>query len=507
MSQSYQEDRFERERQELASVLASVEFQRAPVMSRILRYICEQYFNGQAHSIKEYNIAVEALGKPADFDPATDSIVRTHVTRLRKHLEKYYSDGPGVHHAIKILLSPSGYSPLFIVSAENGNKFFTGQKTLILPRWNFAPPQFVILVLLFTIALFGFLISRKWRSQTIVTEPVIPAAMNALPTFPQGALADDVRILVGLTGHDWFDTSGLRWSADRFYTGGTVSDRLNRHIYRTQDSRIYQTPREGDFRYDIPVAAGLYEVRLHFAETFFAEPDPWTGWEYNRVFDVLVNGAPALQDFDVAADAQGLNTATVRVLRDIRPAADGRISLEFKSKLNRALLNAIELLPMRQGRTRPVRILCGSPHSAEIGGVLWLSDRFFQGGRPSKTWRPLEREDHSKLFEHNRWGPVKYVIPVAPGTYSASLYFAETHFGPTNPGEGGEGKRVFDIYCNHVLLATKLDVLRKAGGPNRGLRLTFRGLKPNVRGKLEFDFVPVRDYPNVYAIEVSEEGK
>ena len=64
----------EKGRRELEAILAWPVLARAPSVSRILTYICEQHFAGKAASIKEYNIAVEALGRPASFDPSADSI-------------------------------------------------------------------------------------------------------------------------------------------------------------------------------------------------------------------------------------------------------------------------------------------------------------------------------------------------------------------------------------------------------------------------------------------------
>lgn len=53
------------------------------------RNICERYFEG-AHKVKEYDIAVEALGRRAEFDPKSDSIVRVEAHRLRNRPKEYY---------------------------------------------------------------------------------------------------------------------------------------------------------------------------------------------------------------------------------------------------------------------------------------------------------------------------------------------------------------------------------------------------------------------------------
>ncbi len=104
---------FEAERAELRAVLSSEAFQRAPTLAQLLDYVSEQYFRGKAQSIKEYNIAVEALGRPPDFDPKKDSIVRVEAYRLRKRLREYY-DNEGRSHPIRIELPSGAYVPVFV---------------------------------------------------------------------------------------------------------------------------------------------------------------------------------------------------------------------------------------------------------------------------------------------------------------------------------------------------------------------------------------------------------
>src|ERR1041385_8464144 len=104
---------FRQERQELDVILASGIFNRAPNLAHLLTYVCTQYFQGTGEQIKEYNIAVEALGRPADFDQKRDSIVRVEAHRLRKRLREYYeTDGAG--HAMRIEIPPGQYAPKFL---------------------------------------------------------------------------------------------------------------------------------------------------------------------------------------------------------------------------------------------------------------------------------------------------------------------------------------------------------------------------------------------------------
>src|SRR5580658_9906772 len=104
---------FVQEKNELQSVLASGIFNRAPNLAHVLTYVCGQYFEGAAEQIKEYNIAVEALGRPAEFDQKRDSIVRVEAHRLRKRLREYY-EAEGAGHTVRIDIPPGQYAPTFV---------------------------------------------------------------------------------------------------------------------------------------------------------------------------------------------------------------------------------------------------------------------------------------------------------------------------------------------------------------------------------------------------------
>src|SRR2546423_9905543 len=104
---------FHREKHELDAILASGILNRAPNLAHLLSYVCAKYFEGAAEQIKEYNIAVEALGRPADFDQKRDSIVRVEAHRLRKRLREYY-EADGADHAIRIDIPPGQYAPRFL---------------------------------------------------------------------------------------------------------------------------------------------------------------------------------------------------------------------------------------------------------------------------------------------------------------------------------------------------------------------------------------------------------
>src|SRR6185369_3722477 len=107
--------------------------------------------------------------------------------------------------------------------------------------------------------------------------------------------------------------------------------------------------REGAFAYDIPLSAGAYELRLHFAETLYGENNVAGGGESSRVFNVSINGQEVLHEFDVISEA-GPSTADIRTFKDISPASDGKLHLKFEPFTNPPLLSAIEITPGIPGR-------------------------------------------------------------------------------------------------------------------------------------------------------------
>ena len=60
-------------------------------LCKLLRYLADQSLQNPGSSIKEYQIATEVFGRPADFDPHSDSAIRVQAGRLRVKLADYYA--------------------------------------------------------------------------------------------------------------------------------------------------------------------------------------------------------------------------------------------------------------------------------------------------------------------------------------------------------------------------------------------------------------------------------
>jgi hypothetical protein len=97
------------------SVLQTASFLRAGQLRSFLRFICDMEISGRAAEITEYLIGVEALGRPAGYSTAEDSIVRRRAIDLREKLEDVYV-GDLAGAKIRIDLPKGRYVPHFVLA-------------------------------------------------------------------------------------------------------------------------------------------------------------------------------------------------------------------------------------------------------------------------------------------------------------------------------------------------------------------------------------------------------
>lgn len=523
-------------RAELEAVLASSTFARARSLSHLLRYLCEKQFGGEADQLKEYTIAVEAYGRPADFQQKENSIIRVEMKRLRDKLKQFY-EHEGAGHGLQILIPVGQYAPVFsprpVVAEEVHAPAGEGPTAPALPdfgetgsgvkeartdagatqggrprsagsgRWGWMGVAVLAAGALFAAIRFWQPTGARARAAAAIEAPAGGAgAAAAIP-------ADEVRILAGAQVAKYIDRAGKVWSGDRFYTGGNPLSTLKPFIYRTRDPEIYHSGRQGDFTYDVPLKPGDYELRLHFAETFFGPDMMEGGGETSRLFAVMANGRPLLKPIDIISEAGGSRTAEVKVFKNIRPAADGILHLQFYSWTHgKALLNALEVLPAPPYAIRPVRFTAHDKPVYTADGREWLPDNYFKGGRTLTRGGALTGTTEPELYQAERFGHFTYAIPVAAGRYRVKLHFAERYFGPSNPSPAGKGvgSRVFHVFCNGEALLRNFDIFHEAGGMDRAVTRTFDGLTPDAQGKLLLEFRPVTNYALVNAIEVTDEA-
>ncbi len=102
---------------QLDRILSSELFRGAERLGAILRFAVRSVLDGEADQLKETSIALKVFGR-SSFDPASDSIVRSAVRRLRERLGRYYQTD-GKADRIFISIPVGSYVPEFVSHSDN----------------------------------------------------------------------------------------------------------------------------------------------------------------------------------------------------------------------------------------------------------------------------------------------------------------------------------------------------------------------------------------------------
>jgi hypothetical protein len=129
--------------------------------------------------------------------------------------------------------------------------------------------------------------------------------------------------------------------ADVDFVAGSTIDHANTidtsGVSNPAPAAVYQSARIGNFTYTIPgfAAGSSHTVRLHFCETYFST----TG---SRVFDVSINGAAVLTNFDILAASGAQNKAIVESFT-VPANGSGQYVVQFTSVANNSLVSALQV--------------------------------------------------------------------------------------------------------------------------------------------------------------------
>jgi len=140
---------------------------------------------------------------------------------------------------------------------------------------------------------------------------------------------------VGTYGADQFANTGNRYSTR------AAIDLSDSSVPDGTPAAIFQTTRwdaagGSELSYNIPVAAGDYQVRLYFAEIY--GPTSQVG---ARIFNVSIEGQQVLTNFDVFAAAGGANRG---IVRSFDVTSDGTINIDFGHVVENPDVMAIEII-------------------------------------------------------------------------------------------------------------------------------------------------------------------
>src|SRR5260370_38771600 len=79
--------------QQIDNIIKSHSLRGSESLCKLLQYLAKQSLYHPDAPLKEYQIATEVYGRPADFDPQSDSTIRAQAGRLRAKLAECDAGG------------------------------------------------------------------------------------------------------------------------------------------------------------------------------------------------------------------------------------------------------------------------------------------------------------------------------------------------------------------------------------------------------------------------------
>ena len=195
------EDDARKVRVQLERLLESHQFRNSRRYPALLRFLVEEALEGRADFLKERLIGIHVFGRPADYDTASDPIVRVTIAEIRKRIAQYYHDEE--HDAeIRIELITGRYAPEFRLRREIRHETSPAEPlapVLPAPSKEVAPGPVAV---------------DRVQEQP-VAEPVLPVARPALAwrTYAAGLAALLLLVLGGFYGSRWLRPS----ASDQFW--------------------------------------------------------------------------------------------------------------------------------------------------------------------------------------------------------------------------------------------------------------------------------------------------
>jgi hypothetical protein len=132
-------------------------------------------------ALKEYQIATEVLGRPAVFDPQSDSTVRVQAGRLRVKLAEYYAH-EGTDDPILVEIPKGSYVLVFQLRGKPDIALTPAPRTELAEKKEEVQPSnrrwviaiAILLVLLFASVLTSAVLLSRDRNQSVAA-PAVPA--------------------------------------------------------------------------------------------------------------------------------------------------------------------------------------------------------------------------------------------------------------------------------------------------------------------------------------------
>lgn len=433
-------DRFKAERAELEALLGSGVFHRSPNLQKFLTYVCEKYFEGATDGIREYSVAVEALGRSEDFDQKKDSIVRVEAYRLRRRLDEFYR-GVGASHAISIELSPGSYVPRFVTNPHHQRS--------------------------------------------------TPLEGSAADLDLSADEAEDTPDTSSTEIEDLSASSSAEADSEERDDSARTDGEVRGQDETSPVLEVVSAPEPDIQTASMPVQSGVEQSQLFTA----ADAPPRKYGKHRWLVAGLVLLLVLVGVGSVAWKAgqsfqtndRTTNTPDRELPEPAAPATGGPAAISGSKGPE----------PIRILAGFPHNTFVDSK------GRNWMGDSYFSGG-VAVTAKPKKMMYTSSpgIYAHRREGEFSYAIPLNPGLYELRLHFMEQVFGLLNDGDGGETSRLIDVRMNGKVVLRSFDIFADAFGENRANVKVFKAVQPGDDGFLRLSFSSVRDVATLSAIEI-----
>jgi large repetitive protein len=202
-----------------------------------------------------------------------------------------------------------------------------------------------------------------------------PSLQASTQTLAASGVTEVIAINAGSATAVPDSANNASFVADTDFTGGN-DDATNHAITIptaiasiAAPAAVYADAHQGGVTYTIPnlSAGNTYTVVLHFAELFFTAPN-------SRLFNVSINGARVLTNFDIFAAAGNASfTAAVETIPNITPV-NGQIVIAFTNGTNdQPMVNGIEIQTGGPAIPSAPTALTASTGSANTVNLSWTA--------------------------------------------------------------------------------------------------------------------------------------
>ncbi len=177
--------------QQIDNIIKSHSLRGSESLCKLLQYLAKQSLYHPDAPLKEYQIATEVYGRPADFDPQSDSTIRVQAGRLRLKLAEYYGS-EGATDPILVKIPKGSYHLIFEArpvdalpqpQAVPPRAALRSDEVETVPaRWRVTALMLMVGLIAALVALAGLVWNRK-GPESSTTAPSAPSATGALAAF------------------------------------------------------------------------------------------------------------------------------------------------------------------------------------------------------------------------------------------------------------------------------------------------------------------------------------